>query len=249
MLNALRKVFARPDPGISIHVERSGPGWLSAALAGLHDLPTPPESTAIERRAWETEELGPQPLWSGYREIADYPTDAEGARSSREVRSDARMGRFYAWLAAQRYPEVIVEFGTAYGVSGMYWLAGLNAARGGTLLTFEPNATWAAIADRNLAAISDRYTLTVGTFEDNADPVLAGRIIDIAFVDAIHTGAFVRSQYAILRKHMQAGGLVLFDDVDFSDDMAACWSEIAVAPDVVASARIGKRLGIVELSG
>ncbi|CAN5310584.1 hypothetical protein BH10PSE9_BH10PSE9_21780 [soil metagenome] len=159
------------------------------------------------------------------------------------------MGRFYAWLAASRRPQVIVEFGTAFGVSGMYWLAGLKAATGGELLTFEPNTTWAAIADKNLAAISDRYTLTVGTFEDNAERVLAGRTIDIAFVDAIHTGAFVRAQYTILRRHMQAGGIVLFDDINFSDDMGACWSEIAIAPEVAASARIGNRLGIVELSG
>ena len=40
----------------------------------------------------------------------------------------------------------------------------------------------------------------------------------------------------------------LFDDIEFSDDMRQFWTEIATAPEVAASARIGERVGIVELA-
>ena len=101
------------------------------------------------------------------------------------------MGRFFSWLVTNRRPSVIVEFGTAFGVSGMYWLFGLESNGGGTLLTFEPNDVWARIAEANLVAIGRRFELTVGTFEENIDRNLSpGERIDIAFIDAIHTSEF-----------------------------------------------------------
>jgi hypothetical protein len=57
----------------------------------------------------------------------------------------------------------------------MYWPAGINAAGGVTLFTFEPNEDWAAFADMNLRAISNCYQLTVRTVEGHADAVLMGR--------------------------------------------------------------------------
>jgi len=95
-------------------------------------------------------------------------------------------------LVQKRKPEIIVEFGTAFGVSGMYFLAGLNLNKKGKLLTFDPNTVWAKLAKDNLSKISDRFKLTNGTFEDNIDNVLPeGQHIDIAFIDAIHTKEFV----------------------------------------------------------
>jgi predicted O-methyltransferase YrrM len=72
--------------------------------------------------------------------------------------------------------------------------------------------------------------------------------VDLAFVDAIHTGDFVRAQYAILKRHMRPGGLILFDDIAFSDDMASCWAQIAQGDEVIGSARLGRRVGVIEVS-
>ena len=231
------------------HFEKTGAGWLADVLPELRDLPSPPETARIESRAQASNSLGPRPLWSGYRSLTNYPTDTKGTRSSNDVRSAPTMGRFFAWIAAERKPDVIVEFGTAFGVSGMYWLAGLNAAATGTLFTFEPNADWASIADANLSAISHRYRLTVGTFEDHVASTLDGRGIDIAFVDAIHTDGFVTAQYAVLKRYLRKGALVLFDDIGFSEEMRSCWARIAVGPEVIASARLEHRLGILEFQG
>ena len=154
------------------------------------------------------------------------------------------MGRFYSWLVKQRQSEAVVEFGTAFGVSGMYWLAGME---GGHLYTFEPNRDWATLAEKNLAAISPNFTLTMDAFEEAGPKTVKPSSVDIAFIDAIHTSEFVDRQYAVLKPLMKPGGLILFDDVNFSDDMAACWKKISEEPYLVASAKVGVRVGIIEL--
>lgn len=242
-------VVAKNTPNF-VHYRREGEGWLVRNLPESHlILPKPIDADRIEARAAATERMGAKPLWEGYAAVPNYPrSTADSMRRSDEVRSSISAGRLFAWLAAQRTATLIVEFGTAFGISGMYWLAGLKHDPEGRLLTFEPNALWAEIARENLAAISRQFNLVTGTFEENIDSTLRpGQRIDIAFVDAIHTSAFVLRQFDILLPRMTPGGLMLFDDIDFSGDMESCWHAIALDPRVVASATFGRRLGIVEL--
>jgi predicted O-methyltransferase YrrM len=114
------------------------------------------------------------------------------------------MGRFFAWLATARGAEIVVEVGTAFGISGMYWAAGLEQA---------------------------------------------GRQVDIAFIDAIHTGAFVRSQVDLLLPGMKPGGLLLVDDITFSGDMRKCWSDLAMDERFCAALTLDSRVGLLELPG
>ena len=156
------------------------------------------------------------------------------------------MGRFFSCLVTNRRPSVIVEFGTAFGVSGTYSLFGLESNGGGTLLTFEPNDVWARIAEANLVAIGRRFELTVGTFEENIDRTLSpGERIDIAFIDAIHTSEFVEPQFELVANRIAPGGIVLLDDIDFSADMRSCWDRIRADRRLVASVEVD-RVGIVE---
>jgi predicted O-methyltransferase YrrM len=219
-------------------------GWLSLNLQRFVP-PMLPVHRTVEERASKTHQTGDRPLWEGYRFVKGYPR-TEDTRKPDEVRSEAQLGRFYSWLASQREENVIVEFGTAFGVSGMYWLSGMKA---GQLYTFEPNANWAASAEENLRAISDRFTLTVDTFESAGPGLLAPESVGIAFIDAIHTSEFVFRQYDILKPLMKRGGLVVFDDISFSPDMADCWRRIARDPSLAASATLTGRVGIVELPG
>ena len=205
-------------------------------------------SGKIETLADRSDSLGPKPLWAGYENVQNYPTTTKNAqRRANAVRTKQALGRTFTWLAKQRMPAGIVEFGTAFGVSGMYWLAGLEMAQSGRLYTFEPNEIWAEIAKGNLAQISDRFLLTIGTFEENAATVLSPSSIDIAFVDAIHTGEFVYAQYEILRTYLKPHALVVFDDISFSRDMHDCWLDIANRPEVLTSLTLNTRVGIIEL--
>lgn len=243
--NLITRLTGRPS-SVAIQPVKSGAGWLTTNFSAVPSLDAI-DLSPVRVQAAMTSQLGAKPLWDGYKELKDYPRDTTGTRSSDQVRTSEDLGGCYAWLAEQRRPDIIVEFGTAFGVSGMYWLTGLERAGSGKLMTYEPNDIWADIAEGNLRAISNRFILTRGTFEDNAAATLKPKSVDIAFIDAIHTSEFVYSQYDKLRPFMKDGALVLFDDINFSDDMRQCWNAVARRPEVLASAQIGDRVGIIEL--
>lgn len=224
---------------VPVHWVRRRESRLSQIL-GRSVRPDPkPVHKKIAERAAITAEAGEQPLWEGYGE-------GEATRTPDEVKTWPEMGLAYSRIIEQVRPEVVVEFGTAFGVSGMYWLAGLELIGSGHLFTFDPNQVWADLARENLSAISDRFTLTIGTFEDNVG-ILPGPI-DFAFIDAIHTSEFVNAQFDIVASRSHPGTVVVFDDINFSDDMRSCWSALAVDHRVRASAMLGRQVGIVELA-
>ncbi len=76
----------------------------------------------------------------------------------------------------------------------VYFATGLQAAGSGHLELLEINREWADIAERDICAVSNRFTLTRGSLED----VLTAPI-DIAFVDTIHQYGFVVRQFDVLK--------------------------------------------------
>jgi predicted O-methyltransferase YrrM len=213
--------------------------WLTDALT--LPIPPAPQKQLIELRAWRTDQTGPRPLHESYGQ-------KNAIRRPNEVRSSSRAGDLYAWLVSQRRPSVVVEIGTAFGVSAMYWLAGLEAADLGHLYTFEINKDWAQFASDNMAATSSRFTLTLGAFEDSIDRVLNGKLIDIAFVDGIHAKTHMMRQFHIILGRASEGAIILFDDIDFpSGSMREGWTEVWHCPEVVAACEVDGRIGILQL--
>lgn len=243
---AAKSVFPRTEREIPVRwIRKSDTSWLACQFAGTVIKPKKsPYSDKIERLALETNKLGPQPLWSGYgSNNAGGPT-----REPDVVRTSDLIGDFYTCLVKKRRPRIIVEFGTAFGVSGMYFLAGLEINKEGRLLTFDPNHIWAELARKNLSEISQRFNLTIGTFEENIDNCLPeGRAIDIAFIDAIHTKEIVIPQLDIVVKKSSPKALILLDDINFSESMKECWEEVSADKRFSASAALGSRVGILEL--
>jgi predicted O-methyltransferase YrrM len=201
-------------------------------------------SKKIEKIAETTNGLGPQPLWDGYgkNNIAGKTRMPDG------VRTNYNMGNLYSQIVKHLQPNVIVEFGTAFGVSSMYFLSGIQENSFGHLFTFEPNNQWRDIAVKNISEIGNQFTSISGTFEDNQKTTLPdGTCIDLAFVDAIHTSAFVRPQIEIVLSRSHTGTIIILDDINFSDDMQKCWIELANDERFIASASLGNRVGILEV--
>jgi predicted O-methyltransferase YrrM len=235
--------LARRAPSVSsVWRKRGASSWLSAHL-GDHTFAPPQTASSSKIRSLTaaTEATGPKKLWEGYGQPG--ATRTVGIVSTRP-----EFGNLFSFLARERRPAVIVEFGAAFGVSGMYWLDGLQAAKTGELLSFEVNPDWAEIARLNISQIGNRFRLTVGTFEDNIHEVLKDRKIDVAYIDAIHTSEFVNSQFALVRELLANKGIVLFDDIDFSADMDSCWNSIVTRADVQSAVEVNKHVGIIEMA-
>lgn len=249
LLGKLKKIVKRvirPEPKelTVAWVRESKESWLRGWLSERSVAPPlNPRSRLIERLADATDDLGPKRIWEHYAD------DSRGRwRQPDAVRTDRLMGNIFSALVVAKQPNIVVEFGTAFGVSGMYWLAGLEEIARGTLYTFDPNEEWAQIARKNLESIGNRFVQVVGTFEDHVDRTLPPNApIEIAFIDAIHTSEFVERQLDIVISRSRPGTLIICDDIAFSDDMRGCWDRIANSTRFVASATIGSRVGIVEL--
>ncbi|WP_232002966.1 class I SAM-dependent methyltransferase [Mycobacterium sp. 1245801.1] len=206
-------------------------------IAGLpRRLPPAARKADIESSAQSTDKIGALPLAAAYGQPG-------ATRKPKQVRAASWQGDLYAYLVDWRDPGIVVEFGSAFGVSGMYLS---SALRRGWMYSFEINPTWADIAERNIHSITDRFTLTRGAFEDHvgdiADP------IDLALVDGIHTRDFVTRQWQLLKPRLAPGGWVLFDDIDFNPGMGEAWLDICTDPHVVGAVEVSKRLGLVELA-
>ena len=201
-------------------------------------FPRAPHKDRIEAlAAANNDRLGPQKLAGEY--------ELPGVKFTvRDVSSPPMQGDLYSWLVAHRRPETIVEFGSGFGVSGMYFTAGLEQIGLGHLYSFEINDEWAHVAERAIAEISDRFTLIRGAFEDHVDEIPGS--IDMALVDGIHTYDFVMKQWQILKPRMSQGALVLFDDISYGQGMREAWLEIARSSPVAGAVEFQNRLGLVE---
>jgi predicted O-methyltransferase YrrM len=256
-MHSLKRTLATflPERGLSLTwIKRDRDAWLGRRLdRNTFRPPSLREAARLEATAERVNALGAQPLWEGYRAVyrqdANVPfSDAAMQRLPDQVRTKPQMGRLFAWLATERRPELLVEVGTAFGVSAMYWGTGLQHAGRGKLVTFDPNPVWHRIAAEHLAAFGDVVQPVLGTFEDNFHTTLGDRAIGLAFVDAIHTSAFVDAQVDMLLPHMESGALLVLDDITFSDDMRACWQRWGSDARVRASVAVDDRVGLLELA-
>lgn len=230
---------------LAVNYTKKGSGWLAGLPAELSPEPFDGEDL-VESRASDTNNTGKHPLWQGYEAVPEYPNAENKFRSANKVRTTSLYGRFYVQMVKDIDAKVVVEFGAAFGVSGMYWLSGLKRT-GGQLYSYEPNDVWSTFAEKNMEAMGAPFLLSKGTFEEFADKTLKPNTVDIGFIDAIHTSDFVFSQLEILKKFLKAGSIVVFDDINFSPDMRACWRTIAASDFVETSVTLSRRIGVVQL--
>ena len=242
-LDRLRRLIARSQPvSVEWHRRPQTADLLSFLAGNTISPPKTPQTGLIEQRAALANARGELPLWEGY---GNHNTRGP-TRTADMVRTAPAMGQLFTALVIAVRPSIVVEFGTAAGVSGMYFLAGLALNNHGRLLSFEPNPTWCDIARDNLQQVSDRFVLTNATFEESVNNVLKeGQSIDLAFVDAIHEPSFVERQLDIVQSHARSGAVILLDDIDFSPAMAEFWQQTREEQRFSAAATLGNHVGLL----
>lgn len=204
-----------------------------------------PFDIIIEYIAEITNRNGALPLWAGYNQGRS--GNNQESRFPNQVRVGSSIGSFFTWITRIRKPDYIAEIGSAYGISGMYWAAGIEINGKGKFITFEANELWHQIAHKNISLITSKFSSFCGTVENNFNKIsLKDGKIDILFIDAIHKKEEVNSQLMLFKPYLKTGSLIIIDDINFSNDMKVYWDNLSVEKYVMASIEVKSRLGIIE---
>ncbi|MBF9053374.1 hypothetical protein LSUCC1028_03890 [Rhodobacterales bacterium LSUCC1028] len=123
----------------------------------------------------------------------------------------------------------IIELGTNTGISGCYFLSALNTPR---LTTIEGSPQLASIARYNLSTISNNFEVITDMFDNALDQlIVAGKKYDLAFIDGQHEEQATLHYAEKLKKLMMPNGVILFDDIFWSEGMNRAWEKIKDDPD------------------
>jgi predicted O-methyltransferase YrrM len=143
-----------------------------------------------------------------------------------------RQCRLLYYLTRLKRPTAVLEMGTCVGISAAYLATALKQNGHGHLWTIEGSPKIADIATQTLSGLGLPSIATVvrGPFHQALAPILASRKFDLIFVDGHHDGGATVAYFEQIKSHLSRGAVVLFDDIAWSDDMAAAWRTITRDP-------------------
>ena len=131
-------------------------------------------------------------------------------------------------------PKVMLELGTSFGITSLYLAA---AAQSGTLMTLEGDPATAAIAKRVFhSSKTKNIKLFEGTFEDSLPIVLpAIPRLDVVFFDGNHQKEPTLRYFELCLTKIHDHTVFVFDDINWSQEMAEAWIQIKAHPAVKAT--------------
>ena len=158
-------------------------------------------------------------------------------------------GRFLHHLVTSVRPRSVLELGTCVGISGSYIATALDKTGGGRLVTLEGAPELARIAAETFRTLGlDRSASVVtGPFHETLEDVLKTRgPFDLVFVDGHHDGPATIAYFERIRPHVPANGVIVFDDIRWSDGMREAWRTITASPAVASFTDLGA-IGVVTM--
>lgn len=127
----------------------------------------------------------------------------------------------------------VLEIGTNIGISGSYILSALP--EDGLFVTMEGHPRYCEIADSFFSRLIDAcpYRIIPGMFEKTFDAVISEEVTwDVVFIDGNHTEEPNWKYFDALCGRLNPGGLMVFDDINWSLGMKRVWSRIKADPRV-----------------
>jgi|GEM_PF-1951656 len=122
----------------------------------------------------------------------------------------------------------ILELGTNTGFSGCYFLSFKTVE---SLVTIEGSSQLCKIAIKNLHRISSNFKVLNMLFDEAIDKLIEeSEKFDCAFIDGQHEREAVLHYFNRLLPLIKKGGIIIFDDIYWSDDMNQAWKELCRNP-------------------
>ena len=127
---------------------------------------------------------------------------------------------------AAKYIEAknILELGTSMGITTLY-LSRLGKSK---VTTFEGNEAMISIAKTNFESFKQQnIELIEGNLDDTLHDYLQNPArIDFALIDANHRYEPTIRYFNLIAKRMSDNGIIVMDDIYYSEEMARAWNEL-----------------------
>jgi len=127
-----------------------------------------------------------------------------------------------------------IELGTSLGIATAY-LSMSEFVK--TLYTFEGNKILAEKASQLLSSLHTQKAQIIHGNINKELPVLLDSLdqIDLAIIDANHTGKVLLNYYELIIPKMNSNGIMVIDDIRWSDGMYRGWKKLTGEQDVSLS--------------
>jgi len=155
---------------------------------------------------------------SGNRQLSEFVSN-----TARE----AKYCKFLYRLVSQLQPEYSIELGTASGITALYQACALHPDR--PLHTIEGSPKLSEIAAFNAVkcGIFDNIKFYTGDFNSELPQLLQTMPrIDYAYIDGNHRYEPTMSYFDMLAAKAHPGTILVFDDINWSEEMKHAWSAI-----------------------
>ena len=164
---------------------------------------------------------------------------------ARNASSPAANGLFLYRLVRSFRPQAVVEFGSAFGISGSYIASALAANGVGRLTTVDGVESRRRIAERTIeAAAPGRTQCITAWFTDALDSLVDA---DFFFLDGHHDYEPTMAYVGHAVERMRRPALLVLDDVArYNEGMDAAWRDLA-ADSRFAHSLLVRRIGLLAL--
>lgn len=165
-------------------------------------------------------------------ELVEFSIVGAASRKKKKIRTIGTMTRIISVypsfgellyrLILKYNPDLIIEMGTAFGVSTSY-LAMANPKS--PVITIEGNRHFAEIAQKQFKAFHLDNIQVVNAYFEEALPHLdieADKRL-MVFIDGNHTSSATLEYFEIFRKLKNPNCILVFDDINWSADMMKAW--------------------------
>ncbi len=130
-------------------------------------------------------------------------------------------------------PNTILEMGSSLGISSMYLHFGHTKAK---MISLEGSPEIAKLAKENFKLLGANIDLIEGNFSETLQTALDKlQKIDLAFIDGHHAEVPTLNYFEQILPYCSEHSVLIFDDIYWSDEMAAAWEKIKLNPDVTMS--------------
>ena len=169
------------------------------------------------------------------------------ANIAQRAASPRQWSLFFYELSKVKKVKNILEIGTNLGVSGQYFIKGLEGKKDTKFTTIEGVKGLCEIAERQFGRLSTRegYEVIHGLYDQALKQIVRkDSTFDLIFLDGNHQYQATLNYFEWLKNKLTRRAVVIFDDIHWSPGMQKAWREASTQQGVVFSIDFFK-LGVV----